>query len=135
VFNESAQMVISESTQIAINISYAIALLVFIWKVATEHSKTKNAIKNLEEEKKEHKETHDEIKHQMNQYNVSIQELRFDLHTNNMQFKSVEAKLEGIQTSIVLLQSQYAKSQEHQNEVTKELIKAIKEMDNSRGKG
>ena len=122
MFNESSQIILTESTQIILNIGYVLALGGVIWKMATEHSKTKNAIKNLEEEKKEHKETHDEIKHQMNQYNGSIQELRFDLHTNNMQFKSVEAKLEGIQTSIVLLQSQYAKSQEHQNEVTKELI-------------
>ena len=134
MFNESAQIVLTESTQIVWNVGYVLALIGVIWKVATDHTKTKNSIKKLEEEKQEHKETHEEIKCQMNQYNGSIQELRFDLHTNNMQFKSVEAKLEGIQTSIVLLQSQYAKSQEHQNEVTKELINTIKNMDIERRK-
>ena len=163
MFSQSAQIALSDSTQIVLGIGQIIIFIGVIWKIAIDSARIKHDISNLkkaqneadklkkekwESHKEEHekhesehekheleqKETHEEIKHSMNQYNVAIQELRFDLHTNNMQFKSVEAKLEGIQTSIVLLQSQYAKSQEHQNEVTKELISAIKSTDIERRK-
>jgi predicted nucleic acid-binding Zn-ribbon protein len=145
MFNQSSTMIFNESTQIAVSIFYLLGLIGVVWKVAVDHSKTKHELKNLkdkqdeirEQQEKEcsaHKEEHTEIKQAMNSYQGALQEIRFDLHSNNIQFKTLEVKLEGIQTSIVNLQSDIQESRTHQNEVTKELISTIKNMDNERRK-
>ena len=145
MFNQSSQMILSESTQIAVNLGYLLGMIGIVWKIAVDHSKTKHEIKNLKDKQEEikehhkkecsnHKDEHIEIKQSMNIYQGALQEVRFDLHANNMQFKTLEVKLEGIQTSIVHLQSEILESRKHQNEVTKELIGTIKNMDIERRK-
>ena len=131
MFNESSQMILTESTQIVLNIGYVLALIGVIWKIATDHNKTRHDIEHLKKEKEEHKEEHKDIKKVMDIYQEAIHDLKTELKTslksNELQFKMIETKLDQTQTMILSMQSS-------NNDTQRELISTIKNMDIERRK-
>ena len=160
MFNESAQLILGESTKIILGIGQIIVFIGVIWKIAIDTAKIKHDISNLKkaqeeadklrrekwqlhkeehkEEKDKHFEEHKEIKKVMDVYQQAIHEqnTKIDIliQTNKLQFQSIEAKIDQTQAMLQREQNRNEEERKMQNEITSELIKAIKEMDNNRRK-
>ncbi len=85
------QMIISDSTQIVINIGYVIALIAFIWKVASDQSKMKNEIK--------------ENRSDINRHELKIESIDKENIDLKVTQAKIDTKLEGIEVNVLEIKS------------------------------
>ena len=131
MFSQSAQIALSDSTQIVLGIGQIIIFIGVIWKIAIDSARTKHDISNLKktqdeadklrkekweshkddhkEEKEKHFEEHKEIKKTMDLYQHAIHELKTDFKTmtamNTLQFQTIESKIDQTQAMILSVQN------------------------------
>jgi peptidoglycan hydrolase CwlO-like protein len=97
------QMVISDSTQIVLNVGYVVALILFVWKVATDQSRMKN---NIRENKRENKD----LKDKLESLSSRVDSVESDHVEVKINMAKIDAKLEGIEQGILELKGMFKNS-------------------------
>lgn len=91
-------MEISDSTQIIINISYLVALIGLIWKIATLHTKMKSDIEqnkeSLKNSCKSNKETYERLERKVDRVDNINLELQIDV-------AKIQTSIVGIEKGII----------------------------------
>jgi cell division protein FtsB len=87
------EMIISDNTQIVLNVSYIIGLVAFVWRIATNQSKMKNDIH-------ENKRLNKELKAENKELTRKIETVENDHVDVKIDMAKINTKLEGIDIGI-----------------------------------